>query len=124
MTEVESLETMEQMANVTATGRLATAIMKEVYGDAAPFDPTFWLFIMELIMQLIQNCPTDARRATKVANRPGFFAKRVLIFRVKEKMGGIREYRQRDGRKIVNAMLKCGAAVTSDEMDAMYAEAG
>ncbi len=124
MNEAELLTTMEQMASMTAQGRLATAIMREVYGDTAPFDPAFWMMIFELITELIQNCPESSRRAVRVANKPRRRARRILKANVMRRMGGKRAYQKDGGDDVVKAMLKSGKTITPDEMEAMYVEAG
>lgn len=106
-----------------AVALLTTAIMREMYGDKAPFDPATWMFIFDFIMKMIENCQASARRAAKTANKPGPFGKIALTFRVRNDMGK-RAFREIGGREIVKAMLKTGKTITADQMEAMYAEVG
>ena len=109
--------------NYPAIAQLTTAVMRDIYGDKAPFDPATWMFIFDFIMKLIENCEASARRATKTANKPGPFGKIALTFKVKNDMGR-RAFRENGGREIVKAMLKTGKGIKVDQMEAMYAEVG
>lgn len=110
-------------ANNTETGRLATRVMDRMPEDRQALSPAFWALILQIITELINNCPTDSKGATKIANKPRFWGKRVLIVTVKRSMGGGRNYRQRGGSEIVEAMLDEGEDVTKTQMAAMFEEA-
>jgi LDH2 family malate/lactate/ureidoglycolate dehydrogenase len=89
---------------------------------ADKFDPATIIIMVEIITTLLsalQNC-REPEKAKEICNDPTFLQKRVVTLQVRKTMG-LREFRQ-NGKNVINAVLKTGKDVTTEELATAYNE--
>lgn len=100
--------------NLESFSQAVAADAKNGFGITVP-----WEMILDLIMQLIQNCPNSAKDLTKMAKTPTVLQKSVMRNNVRKANPTLR---WADANKVADQIFAQAAELEDGQLEAAYHE--
>jgi len=110
--------------NIEEAAKLVVGeIAREEKTDVKSFDPTIFVLIANMLVELFKNCKQKPEHVVNACKNPNMFHRWAVKRAMKKACCGEDELETRMGRKsVMDAVFKAGAGATPTQVEALMIE--